>query len=69
MESLTRTCDQSLLTTQQSWVQLTISKLVLWRRNHRTRRHLSEIPEHLWDDIGVEKQQVLKEIGKPFWRE
>ncbi len=68
MESITHTCERSLLTRQQSWFRLTLTKLFLWKRNYRTRRHLSELPEHLWDDIGLEKQEVLRESRKPFWR-
>ncbi|CAE6911873.1 hypothetical protein ACOMICROBIO_FLGHMIGD_02144 [Vibrio sp. B1FLJ16] len=69
MESMTRPCEYGLIKREQSWIQLIISKLFLWRRNYRTRRHLSELPEHLWDDIGLEKQEILKESCKPFWRE
>lgn len=69
MESITRTCEHGLIKREQSWIQLIISKLFSWRRNYRTRRHLRELPEHLWDDIGLEKQEILKEIRKPFWRE
>ncbi len=68
MESITHTCERSLLTRQQSWARLTLTKLFLWKRNYRTRRHLSELPEHLWNDIGLEKQEVLRESRKPFWR-
>ncbi len=68
MESSTCTCEQSLLTRPQSWIELIFSKLYLWRRNYRTRRHLSDVPEHLWNDIGLEKHEVLKETRKPFWR-
>ncbi|MEF1341774.1 DUF1127 domain-containing protein, partial [Vibrio rotiferianus] len=39
------------------------------RKNHRTRRHLAELPEHLLDDIGYSEREVRKEINKPFWRE
>ncbi|WMN86760.1 DUF1127 domain-containing protein [Vibrio parahaemolyticus] len=69
MESTTCTCEQSLLRRQRTWVQLIFSKLYLWKRNHRTRRHLRDLPEHLWGDIGLEKNEVLKEERKPFWRE
>ncbi|MGI9896973.1 DUF1127 domain-containing protein [Vibrio natriegens] len=68
MENITNNCEQALLTTQQNWIQLIFSKLYLWKRNHRTRRHLRELPEHLWNDIGLEKHEVLKESHKPFWR-
>ncbi|MCF7481315.1 DUF1127 domain-containing protein [Vibrio sp. J1-1] len=68
MDNTIHNDQQALLTRQQAWIQLTFSKLYLWRRNSRTRRHLRELPEHLWNDIGLEKHEVLKESHKPFWR-
>ncbi|MBR9788123.1 MAG: DUF1127 domain-containing protein [Vibrionaceae bacterium] len=68
MENTKSNGEQAFLTRQQTWIQLIFSKLYLWRRSHRTRRHLRNLPEHLWDDIGLEKHEVLKESRKPFWR-
>ncbi len=68
MENVTRTSKPVVPIRLQTLIQLIFSKLILWNRNYRTRRHLSELPEHLWDDIGLEKQRVLKEVRKPFWR-
>ncbi|HAS3047703.1 TPA: DUF1127 domain-containing protein [Vibrio parahaemolyticus] len=63
MENVTQTCEQVIP------VQLIYSKLVVWRRNYRTRRHLKDLPEHLWDDIGLEANEIRNEVSKPFWRE
>ncbi|MGF1747468.1 MULTISPECIES: DUF1127 domain-containing protein [Vibrio] len=37
-----------------------------WYQNHRTRKHLSELPMYLWDDIGVTQEQVVTEARKEF---
>ncbi len=68
MDNVTRTSKPAVPIRLRTLIQLIFSKLILWHRNYRTRRHLSELPEHLWDDIGLEKQRVLKEVRKPFWR-
>ncbi|TOO94543.1 hypothetical protein CGH25_11195, partial [Vibrio parahaemolyticus] len=40
MENVTQTCEQVIPVSRQTWLQLIYSKLVVWRRNYRTRRHL-----------------------------
>ncbi|WP_070962483.1 DUF1127 domain-containing protein [Vibrio sonorensis] len=41
--------------------------LMLWRRNYRTRRQLADLPEHLYQDIGVSTPQVNREVKRCFW--
>jgi uncharacterized protein YjiS (DUF1127 family) len=67
MENVTHTCEQATPLRQKTFSQLIISKLINWHRNYKTRRHLRDLPEHLWDDIGLEKKEVICEIRKPFW--
>ncbi|MHA7229986.1 DUF1127 domain-containing protein [Vibrio campbellii] len=69
MNNATQTCGQLASKPRKSLVQYTLSKLAVWRKNHRTRRHLSELPRHLLDDIGYNETEVQKEIQKPFWRD
>ncbi|EHV5556227.1 DUF1127 domain-containing protein [Vibrio parahaemolyticus] len=69
MENVTQTCEQVIPVSRQTWLQLIYSKLVVWRRNYRTRRHLRDLPEHLWDDIGLEANEIRDEVSKLFWRE
>ncbi|HHF2872854.1 DUF1127 domain-containing protein [Vibrio diabolicus] len=69
MENMTHTCERTLPADHQTRLQLIYSKLVSWRRNYKTRRHLRELPEHLWDDIGLDEKEINSEVRKPFWRE
>ncbi|MCG6238250.1 DUF1127 domain-containing protein [Vibrio diabolicus] len=69
MENMTYTCERTLSADHQTVLQLIYSKLASWRRNYKTRRHLRELPEHLWDDIGLDEKEINSEVRKPFWRE
>ena len=69
MNNTVQTCGRLASKPQQRLVQFIFSKLSIWRKNYRTRRHLAELPEHLLDDIGYSEREVRKEIDKPFWRE
>ncbi|HHP0480078.1 hypothetical protein OA39_03795 [Vibrio campbellii] len=69
MNNTTQTCGRLASKPQQRLVQYIFSKLAVWRKNYRTRRHLAELPEHLLDDIGYSESEVRKEIQKPFWRD
>ena len=40
-----------------------------WHERAVTRRELAEMDEHLLHDIGLTRGDVLREAGKPFWRE
>ncbi|MFH0270224.1 MULTISPECIES: DUF1127 domain-containing protein [Vibrio] len=69
MNNTAQTCGRWASKPRQRLVQYIFSKLVVWRKNYRTRRHLSDLPEHLLDDIGYNESEVQKEIQKPFWRD
>ncbi len=69
MENMTHTCERTIPTAHQSGLQLIYSKLAAWRRNYKTRRHLRELPKHLWDDIGLGEREISCEVSEPFWRE
>ncbi|MCG9785947.1 DUF1127 domain-containing protein [Vibrio barjaei] len=50
-----------------------LTKLILtyvrqWRQNQRTRKVLSEMPDHLLEDIGVTRDQANRESRRPFWQ-
>ncbi|MBW3694235.1 DUF1127 domain-containing protein [Vibrio sp. T187] len=49
-------------------IKLFFSNLKRYHQNIRTRYHLSQLPEHLYQDIGVPKEQIKKELNKPFWK-
>lgn len=37
-------------------------------RRHRARRTLLELDDHMLDDIGIRREDALREGSKPFWR-
>lgn len=46
----------------------TLRTLVLWHERAVQRRALARLDERGLKDIGVTRDQVLREIAKPFWR-
>ncbi|HSA81044.1 MAG TPA: DUF1127 domain-containing protein [Geminicoccaceae bacterium] len=44
------------------------SLLAVWSERVEMRRRLAAIPEHLLADVGLERAQVTREVGRPFWR-
>lgn len=42
--------------------------LRVWHERARRRRELQEIPEHLLRDMGITREDVDREMDKPFWR-
>ncbi len=47
--------------------KIILIKLALWLRNFRTRKQLRELPEYLYEDVGLNRKQVEHEINKFFW--
>ncbi|RTZ15219.1 DUF1127 domain-containing protein [Vibrio aquaticus] len=46
-----------------------LTKLKCWWRNFRTRKQLSNLPEHLLKDVGLTKEQAHQESIRHFWDE
>ena len=42
--------------------------LSLWKQRAKTRHHLSELPDYLLRDIGMDRYEQYKECNKPFWQ-
>ncbi|WP_366556101.1 DUF1127 domain-containing protein [Aquibaculum sediminis] len=40
----------------------------IWTRRSQDRLHLKELDDHLLQDLGLSREQVEREISKPFWR-
>lgn len=38
------------------------------QQRHRTRCDLRHLDDHLLADIGLDRDTVLREVSKPFWR-
>lgn len=42
--------------------------LSLWTLRWQDRRHLRELDERMLRDVGLSREDVEREAGKPFWR-
>ena len=42
--------------------------LKCWRGRSRQRRHLRELDDRLLRDVGLSRENVAREVEKPFWR-
>ncbi|CAH0541218.1 DUF1127 domain-containing protein [Vibrio marisflavi] len=56
-----------LLDNLNSLIKKFYSAVLIWHRNYRTRQQLSELPEHLYKDVGLTKDQVNQELNRHFW--
>lgn len=45
-----------------------VALTALWAARRRQRRELRELDDRLLRDIGLTREQVLREAAKPFWR-
>lgn len=50
------------------YVLIWLSRIQKWRRNAKTRKHLANLPPHLYQDIGLTEHQIRHEIQKKFWQ-
>lgn len=41
---------------------------VLWRHRAASRAALRTMPDHLLEDIGIDRVEAFREAAKPFWR-
>ena len=42
--------------------------IAAWEMRHRTRKHLTGLPQTILSDIGLDNHAVQQECAKPFWR-
>jgi uncharacterized protein YjiS (DUF1127 family) len=45
-----------------------VGKLLLWQVRSRERHALGSMDDHMLKDIGLNRADVSREAGKPFWR-
>ena len=50
------------------WLRLVLTWMVEVAARGRTRRRLARLDPHLLEDIGLTRDDVLRECAKPFWR-
>lgn len=45
-----------------------LTRLTLWHRRYRTRRHLRDLPDHLLRDIGIDDAARARECAQWPWQ-
>ncbi len=50
------------------WISKTWRLLLVWQRRYMERQALAALEAHRLDDIGLTREDVAREIAKPFWR-
>ncbi len=50
------------------WISNTWRLLLVWQRRYMERRALAALEAHRLDDIGLTREDLAREIAKPFWR-
>lgn len=49
-------------------VSKTLILPIVWQRRYLERQALANFDDHRLDDIGLTREDVAREIAKPFWR-
>ncbi len=57
--------DQKVLSASQ----MVMAWIFVWAERSRQRRALRGLDDRLLDDIGLTREQALREASKPFWHE
>ena len=50
------------------WISNAWTLLVVWQRRYRERQALASFDRHRLADIGLSREDLAREIAKPFWR-
>ena len=50
------------------WLSSLYAELETVSRRIEERRHLSQLDDHLLEDMGLTREQADREAAKPFWR-
>ena len=51
-----------------NWLTRIFNTVLAWQRWHQERRHLLSLDDHMLRDIGLSRDDVAREVDKPFWR-
>lgn len=43
------------------------TRLSLWFESYRTRQQLQDLPDSALEDLGLSREAVRAEAGRPFW--
>ena len=55
--------------TGTSRLQGMLARMAEWDRRARDRRLLAQLETHMLRDIGITREDALREARKPFWQE
>jgi uncharacterized protein YjiS (DUF1127 family) len=58
----------SLASSRRDRFALWLAALARFYDRYRQRQELAELSDHLLKDIGVSRDEALREAGEPFWR-
>ncbi len=50
------------------WVSTLWRLLLVWQRRYAERQAMARFEDHRLADIGMSREQLAREIAKPFWR-
>ena len=67
MQISTHYSRDGVLDSLNSLIKKFYATISLWHRNYKTRHQLSQLPSHLYNDVGLSKEQAEREVSRPFW--
>lgn len=50
------------------WISNAWTLFLVWQRRHRERQAMATFEDHRLRDIGLCREDLAREIAKPFWR-
>ena len=50
------------------WISKVPTLLLVWQRRYMERQDMASFNEHMLRDIGLSREDLAREIAKPFWR-
>ena len=50
------------------WVSSAWRLLMVWQRRYAERRAMAAFEAHRLEDIGLTREEVAREVAKPFWQ-
>ncbi|MDG3085905.1 DUF1127 domain-containing protein [Vibrio hannami] len=68
MADLTHELTQITILRPRGWNKNILALFKKWHQNSVTRRQLKDLPEHLLEDIGIDKRAAKEEANKPWWK-
>lgn len=51
------------------WAVALAVTVTKWSTRYRTRKALKKLPDHLFDDVGLDPYEAWREAALPFWKD